>query len=64
MRARCLRGAASPERPPGLYFIALVAEGYERVGRYVFAGDRQATKQQAAEAALRLVLDYLDATAG
>ena len=51
-----------PERPAGLYFVALVAEGFERVERCQFPGDREATKQQAAEAALRLVLDYLDAT--
>ena len=56
------QGRANPERPPGRYFIALVAEGYERVERYVFPGDREATKQQAAEAALQLVLDYLDAS--
>ncbi len=53
---------ANPERPAGLYFIALVAEGFERAERYTFPGDRQETKQRAAAAALRLVLDYLDAT--
>ena len=55
---------AHPDRPPGLYFIALVGSDFERVERYVFPGDRQATKQAAAEAALRLVLDYLDASEG
>ncbi len=49
-----------PERPGGLYFVAIAAEGFARVERYEFAGDRSATKQRAAEAALRLVLDYLD----
>lgn len=48
------------ERPGGLYFVAVAAEDFARVERYEFAGDRSETKQQAAEAALRLVLDYLD----
>ena len=48
------------ERPGGLYFVAIAAKGFARVERYEFAGDRSATKQQAAEAALRLVLEYLD----
>ena len=55
---------AHPDRPAGLYFIALAAGDFERVERYVFPGDRQATKQAAAEAALQLVLDYLDASEG
>ena len=48
------------ERPGGLYFVAIAAEGFARVERHALAGDRPATKQQAAAAALRLVLDYLD----
>ena len=55
---------ANPERPAGLYYIALVAEGFERAERRMFPGDREETKQRAAAAALRLVLDYLDATEG
>ena len=48
------------ERPGGLYFVAIAAEGFARVERHEFTGDRAATKQQAAEATLRLVLEYLD----
>ncbi len=51
---------ANPERPAGLYYVALVADEFERVERHVFPGDREETKQRAAAAALRLVLDYLD----
>ncbi len=51
---------ASPERPPGLYFIALVARDYAHVVRRVFPGGREETKQRAAAAALGLVLAYLD----
>ena len=55
---------ARPDRPPGLYFVALAADGYERCERHLFPGDREATMRQAAAAALRLALDWLDASAG
>ena len=51
---------AADERPHGLYYIAIAAGGYEHVDRYEFEGDREATKQQAAAEALRLVIEYLD----
>ena len=51
-------------RPGGLYFFAIAAEEFARVERYEFVGNRSATKKQAAEAALRLVLDYLDGLEG
>lgn len=53
----------TPHRPSGLYYIGIAAEGYERVARYEFSGDRVDTKEQAATEALRLILEYLDATA-
>ena len=52
----------NPDRPGGLYYLALVADGYERAARHVFPGDREATKREASEATLQLVLDYLDET--
>lgn len=60
-------GMAAPRDPSeparGVYYIGIVAEGYAHVDRYEFGGDRESTKLQAAEQALQLVLDYLDATA-
>ncbi len=50
----------NPDRPGGLYYIGIVAEGEERVARHQFPGDRESTKAQAAQEALRLVLAYLD----
>ncbi len=45
-------GIASPpqrrERPGGLYYIGLVADGFERVERYEFADDRVETMRQPA----------------
>ena len=52
----------NPERPGGLFFVAITGPGYERVERHLFAGDREAVKRQATEAALGLVVGYLDAT--
>jgi PncC family amidohydrolase len=50
----------NPDRPGGLYYIGIVADGEERVTRYQFPGDREETKTLAAQEALRLVLAYLD----
>ena len=59
-------GMAAPRDPhapaQGVYVIGVVADGYDNVARYEFDGDRGSTKEQAAAQALRLVLDYLDAT--
>ncbi|MEE8421593.1 MAG: CinA family protein [Dehalococcoidia bacterium] len=61
-------GMAAPRDPSqparGVYYIGVVADGHDRVARYEFDGDRESTKQQAAQQALQLVLDYLDATDG
>jgi len=53
-------GGATPTKPVGLTYIALVAPGIERVRRHVWSGDRASNKQQSAEAVLRLLLDYLE----
>jgi len=53
-------GGATPTKPVGLTYIALVAPGVERVQRHVWSGDRLGNKQQSCEAALRLLLNYLE----
>ena len=55
-------GGATPNKPVGLTWIALCAPGWERAERYVWTGDRAANKEASAEAALRLVFDYLEQT--
>ena len=52
-------GGATPEKPLGLTWIALCAPDFEQAQRYVWDGDRQSNKAQSAEAALRLVEEYL-----
>lgn len=52
--------SSNPDRPGGLYYIGVAADDYDRVERYVFDGDRESTKAQASQAALQMVLDYLD----
>lgn len=49
----------TPERPLGLFWIA-VSDGHGvRIERFVFDGDRAGNHRSAAEAALRMVLDAL-----
>jgi PncC family amidohydrolase len=52
-------GGATPGKPVGLVYIGLSAEGFERVESYVWAGDRIQNKRESAEAALRMLLEYL-----
>jgi PncC family amidohydrolase len=53
-------GGATPGKPVGLVYIVLCADDYERCERYVWQGDRILNKEQSAEAALKMLLDYLD----
>lgn len=54
-------GGGTAEKPVGLVYIALVDDrGFERGERYVWAGDRVENKELSAEAALKLVNEYLD----
>ncbi len=55
--------SSTREGPGGIYYIGIVAPNdYSKVVRIEFDGGRESTKQQAADAALGLVLEYLDAT--
>ncbi|MHB8646567.1 MAG: CinA family protein [Thermomicrobiales bacterium] len=51
---------ATPTKPVGLVYIALVADGVARCKRYLWAGDRLENVMASAEAALRLVRAYLE----
>ncbi len=54
-------GGATPGKPVGLVFIGLVdARGFERCESYIWTGDRETNKALTAEAALKLVEEYLD----
>lgn len=54
-------GGATSDKPVGLVFIGLVdANGFERCERYVWPGDRETNKALSAEAALKMVEQYLD----
>jgi PncC family amidohydrolase len=49
----------TPEKPVGLVYVALSAPDVEICRRHMWQGDRLANKQQSTEAALQLLLDYL-----
>ena len=53
-------GGGLPGKPVGLTWVALSARDFERAEHYVWQGDRIANKEQSAEAALKLVQEYLD----
>jgi PncC family amidohydrolase len=56
-------GGSTPTKPVGLTYIGLSAEGLdaERVIRRVWDGDRIQNKQYSADAALMLMIEYLEA---
>ena len=54
-------GGGTPEKPVGTTWIGFVTEREEWARLFQFSGDREANKLSAAEAALKLLLDYLQA---
>lgn len=55
-------GGGSDSKPKGLTYLHLSAPGCEQGQRFIWPGDRRANKVDSALAALRLLLDYLEAT--
>jgi PncC family amidohydrolase len=55
-------GGAAPDRPVGLFWIALATADGVRSERFVFAGDRSENRRACAEAALRMLLVALSGT--
>lgn len=52
-------GGGTPEKPVGTTWIGLTAEDGEWAKKYQFSADREGNKTLAADAALTLLLDYL-----
>lgn len=53
-------GGATPGKPVGLVYIALVdRKGYERCEKYIWEADRLGNKELSAQAALKMLLEYL-----
>jgi len=49
----------TPEKPVGLVYIALAAEGEVRCEKHIWKGDRLQNKAQSTEAALEMLIAYL-----
>jgi len=49
----------APEKPVGLVYIGLAAEGVDVWERHIWTGDRTENKERSAEAALELLVKYL-----
>jgi PncC family amidohydrolase len=52
-------GGGTPEKPVGTTWIGFVAEDGEWAQIFQFSGDREANKVSSVDAALRILLDYL-----
>lgn len=52
-------GGGTPEKPVGTTWIGLSAPGVDEAWRYQWDGDRLMVKEQTAEQALRMLVDYL-----
>jgi PncC family amidohydrolase len=52
---------ATPGKPVGLVYIALVGPGVERCERHVWNGDRVTNKELSARRALQILIDHLEA---
>jgi PncC family amidohydrolase len=53
-------GGGMPGKPVGLTWIALSARDVEQAAKFIWNGDRESNKAQSAEAALKMVYDYLN----
>ncbi len=49
----------TPEKPVGLVYIGLAADGVELCEKHIWKGDRTENKERSAEAALELLLKHL-----
>jgi PncC family amidohydrolase len=52
-------GGGTPDKPVGLVWIGLSAEQVDEAWRNVWPGDRLQVKEQSAQAALQMLIDYL-----
>jgi PncC family amidohydrolase len=52
-------GGGTPEKPVGLTYIGLATPARVIVEKYIWQGDRRQNKEQSAEAALKMLCDFL-----
>jgi PncC family amidohydrolase len=52
-------GGGTAEKPVGLTWIGLSSQGVDEAWRYLWKGDRVGNKEQSAEQALRLLVEFL-----
>ncbi|RJP48224.1 MAG: CinA family protein [Anaerolineaceae bacterium] len=53
-------GGGTPEKPVGATWVALIAPEGEWARQFVWDGDRRRNKQLSSDAALQIILDYLE----
>jgi nicotinamide-nucleotide amidase len=55
-------GGGTDAKPVGLTYVGMIAPEHERVERFVWARDRAGNKSESADAALSMVIGWLEAT--
>ena len=53
-------GGGTPQKPVGFTWIGLVTQKGEWARNFIWDGDREQNKRYSCDAALQLVLDYLE----
>jgi PncC family amidohydrolase len=54
-------GGGTEHKPVGLAWVGLSVPGHDQAERYLWDGDRRYNKEKSAEAALQLLINYLEA---
>lgn len=57
-------GGGTPDKPVGLTWVGLSADGVDEAWRFIWPGDRLAVKEQSAQAVLQLLVEHLSEQAG
>lgn len=57
-------GGGTPDKPVGLTWTGLSAAGVDEAWQFIWSGDRLAVKEQSAEMALQLLVEYLEGEQG
>ncbi len=52
-------GGSTEDKPVGLTWVGLSVPGQDQAKQYIWKGDRRSNKEESAQAALQLLVDYL-----
>lgn len=53
-------GGGTEDKPVGLTWIGLSVPGHDQANKFIWQGDRRSNKEESAQAALQILVDYLE----